>query len=78
MKVLVCGGAGYIGSSMTAMLAAEGFEPVIFDNLTTGHRAATGKAEFVQGDLGDYQLLLKTLKQYSIEAVMHFAASIEV
>jgi len=63
---------------MTAMLAAEGFEPVIFDNLTTGHRAATGKAEFVQGDLGDYQLLLKTLKQYSIEAVMHFAASIEV
>jgi len=78
MKVLVCGGAGYIGSSMTAMLAAEGFEPVVFDNLSTGHRAATGKAEFVQGDLGDYQLLLKTLKQYSIEAVMHFAASIEV
>jgi UDP-glucose 4-epimerase len=78
MKVLVCGGAGYIGSSMTAMLAAEGFEPVIFDNLTTGHRAATGNAEFVQGDLGDYKLLLKTLKQYSVEAVMHFAASIEV
>ncbi len=78
MKVLVCGGAGYIGSSMTAMLAAEGFEPVIFDNLSTGHRAATGKTEFVQGALGDYELLFKTLKEYSVEAVMHFAASIEV
>jgi len=40
MKVLVCGGAGYIGSNMTAMLAAEGYEPIVFDNLSTGHRSA--------------------------------------
>ena len=77
MKVLVCGGAGYIGSNMTAMFAAEGFEPVVFDNLSTGHRSAVGSAEFVDGDLADYKLLIKTLKKHKIEAVMHFAAFIE-
>jgi UDP-glucose 4-epimerase len=77
MKVLVCGGAGYIGSNMTAMLAAEGIEPVVFDNLSTGHRSAVGSAEFIEGDLADYELLIKTLRKYKIEAVMHFAASIE-
>jgi UDP-glucose 4-epimerase len=78
MKVLVCGGAGYIGSNMTAMLAEEGFEPVVYDNLSTGHRSAVGSAEFVEGDLADYELLIKTLKKYKIEAIMHFAAFIEV
>ena len=78
MKVLVCGGAGYIGSNMTAMLAAAGFEPVVFDNLSTGHRSAVGSAEFIRGDLADYDLLVKTLKIDKIEAVMHFAAFIEV
>jgi len=78
MKVLVCGGAGYIGSNMTAMLSAAGLEPVVFDNLSTGHRSAVASAEFVQGDLADYELLVKTLKEYKIEAVMHFAAFIEV
>jgi len=78
MRVLVCGGAGYIGSNMTAMLAAQGFQPVVFDNLSTGHRAAVKHAKFVHGDLADCQSLLNTLKQYKIEAVMHFAASIEV
>jgi len=78
MKVLVCGGAGYIGSNMTAMLADAGSEPVVYDNLITGHRSAIGSAEFVEGDLADYELLIKTLKEYKIEAVMHFAAFIEV
>ena len=87
MRVLVCGGAGYIGSNMTAMLNAPllsceskkgGYEPVVFDNLSTGHRAAVGDAEFVEGDLADYELLVTTLKKYNIEAVMHFAAFIEV
>ena len=78
MKVLVCGGAGYIGSNMTAMLAAEGHQPIVLDNLATGHRSAIGQVEFVQGDLGDYELLVETLTKYAIEAVMHFAASIEV
>ena len=94
MRVLVCGGAGYIGSNMTAMLSTEGYEPVVFDNLSTGHRSAVrhvgaglracpqgnhaGLPVLVQGDLADYELLVKTLKKYKIEAVMHFAAFIEV
>ncbi len=78
MRVLVCGGAGYIGSNMTAMLAAVGFEPIVFDNLNKGHKSAIGDNEFVKGDLADYELLLQTLKKYKIEAVMHFAAFIEV
>lgn len=78
MRILICGGAGYIGSNMTAMLLAAGLEPVVFDNLSKGHKEAIGKAEFVKGDLADYGLLVKTLKKYKIEAVMHFAAFIEV
>ena len=78
MRVLVCGGAGYIGSNMTALLAAEGCEPVVFDNLSKGHISAIPEAEFVRGDLADYELLVATLADYNIEAVMHFAAFIEV
>jgi UDP-glucose 4-epimerase len=78
MRILVCGGAGYIGSNMTAMLAAEGHEPIVFDNLSRGHRSAVRQADFIKGDLADQELLVKTLKEYKIEAVMHFAALIEV
>jgi UDP-glucose 4-epimerase len=78
MRVLVCGGAGYIGSNMTAMLRAEGHEPVVFDNLSKGHKSAIGNVEFVEGDLADSRLLIETLEKYSIDAVMHFAAFIEV
>ncbi len=77
MNVLVAGGAGYIGSNMTAMLARAGYEPIVFDNLSKGHKAAVKDAEFVQGDLADYDLLVKTLKKYKIGVVMHFAALIE-
>jgi len=63
---------------MTAMLAAHGYEPVVFDNLSKGHKSAIEGSEFVKGDLADYQLLVKTLRKYNIEAVMHFAAFIEV
>jgi UDP-glucose 4-epimerase len=78
MRVLVCGGAGYIGSNMTVKLAAKGYEPVVFDNLSKGHKSAIGKTEFVEGDLADGRLLVETLDKYNIEAVMHFAAFIEV
>jgi len=78
MRVLVCGGAGYIGSNMTAMLVTEGHEPVVFDNLSKGHKSAIGDTEFVKGDLADSRLLVETLEKYKIEAVMHFAAFIEV
>lgn len=78
MRVLVCGGAGYIGSNMAAMLDSEGHEPVVYDNLSKGHKAALGNIKLVEGDLYDYNLLTETLKKYDIEAVMHFAAFIEV
>lgn len=78
MNVLVIGGAGYIGSNMTAMLARTSHTPIVFDNLSKGHRRAVGDAHFVQGDMADYDLLVETLKKYKIEAVMHFAALIEV
>ena len=78
MRVLVCGGAGYIGSNMTAMLAREGYQPVVFDNLSKGHREAVHNVQFVLGDFGDFNFILETLQKYRIEAVMHFAAFIEV
>ncbi len=78
MRILVCGGAGYIGSNMTALLAAEGHEPTVYDNLSRGHRAAVCDAELVVGDLADFDRLTRILKERRIEAVMHFAAWIEV
>jgi UDP-glucose 4-epimerase len=77
MNVLVCGGAGYIGSNMTAMLAAKGHQPIVYDNLRKGHRAAVGAAELVAADLTEGKLLNETIKKYRIDAVMHFAALIE-
>jgi UDP-glucose 4-epimerase len=78
MRVLVCGGAGYIGSNMTAMLVKEGHEAVVYDNLSSGHAKAVRDAEIVNGDLADHDLLVRTLKSRRIGAVMHFAAFIEV
>jgi len=78
MKILVCGGAGYIGSNMTSLLAAEGHEPVVFDNFSKGHREAVRNAEVAEGDLADSDRLIEVLGGYGIEAVMHFAAFIEV
>ena len=78
MAVLIAGGAGYIGSNMTFMLAQNGHEPVVYDNLSRGHQQAVKDVPFVRGDLADYDLIVQTLKKYDIEAVMHFAAFIEV
>ncbi len=78
MNVLVCGGAGYIGSNMTAMLASKGHNPIVLDNLSKGHKEAIADTPFIKGDLGDYETAVKVLKDYDIEAVMHFAAFIEV
>ena len=78
MKILVCGGAGYIGSNMTALLGAQGHEPVVFDNFSKGHKSAVKDAQVVIGDLANFDLLVETLGKQQIEAVMHFAAWIEV
>lgn len=79
MNVLVCGGAGYIGSNMTAMLARQaGHEVFVYDNLSKGHRRAVSEVELIEGDLADYDLLVSILHEKNIDAVMHFAAFIEV
>lgn len=78
MRVLICGGAGYIGSNMTALLAEKGHQPIVFDNLSKGHRAAVRDVELIEGDLADFDRLVGTFKARRIEAVMHFAAFIEV
>ncbi|MBU8975630.1 UDP-glucose 4-epimerase GalE [Lysobacter sp. MMG2] len=74
MKVLVCGGAGYIGSHMVRRLSRDGIEPVVFDNLSTGHREAVGDAPFVQGDLLERDDLRALFAQHRFDAVMHFCA----
>lgn len=74
MRVLVTGGAGYVGSHAAKLLAGSGHQVVIVDNLAEGHRAATGKLPFVEADLLDQAKITEVLKQHKIEAVMHFAA----
>ena len=77
-NILVIGGAGYIGSHMVRMLAKQGYNPVVFDNLSKGHREAVANYPFELGDLGDKARLTEAFKKYGIEAVMHFAAFAEV
>ena len=77
-NILVIGGAGYIGSRTVRLLAKQGYNPVGFDNLSKGHPEAVKGYPLEQGDLGDKARLTDVLKKYRIEAVMHFAAFIEV
>ncbi|MEY2540793.1 MAG: UDP-glucose 4-epimerase [Verrucomicrobiota bacterium] len=76
MKVLIVGGAGYIGSVCAEQLLDRGHEVAILDNLTEGHRAAVDpRADFIAGDLQDRPGTLSILSRQRPEAVMHFAAS---
>ena len=76
MKILVVGGAGYIGSVCTELLLDEGHAVAIFDNLSEGHRAAIdSRAEFIEGDLANFEAIRAALETFQPEAVMHFAAS---
>jgi UDP-glucose-4-epimerase GalE len=72
--VLVTGGAGYIGSHACKALAQAGYTPVTFDNLVYGHRDAVKWGPLIEGDLADQDLLNAVLRDYSIKAVVHFAA----
>ncbi len=75
MKLLVTGGAGYIGSVVAEALLARGHEVCVFDNLSTGHRAAVpSAARFVEGDVRDAAALARALDAPT-DAVLHFAAS---
>src|SRR5580692_10752716 len=78
MKILVTGGAGYIGGTLTRLLLAKGHAVTVYDNLCHSKRLAIApNADFVDGDVGDRALLEKTLSQGRFDGVMHFAALIE-
>jgi len=74
-KILVVGGAGYIGSHMVKRLLEENYAVVVLDNLSTGHRRLVTGGELVVGQLGDEKLLDRVFRDHPIAAVMHFAAS---
>jgi UDP-glucose 4-epimerase len=78
MKVLVTGGAGYIGSHVVRQLAQAGHDIVVFDNLSTGYRWAVTAGELVVGDLGDIAAIDTLFTNHKFEAVLHFAANIVV
>lgn len=76
MSVLVCGGAGYIGSHNVYALLARGEQVVVIDNLQTGHRQAVpDEAIFVEGDIRNAQTLETLFSTHSIDSVLHFAAN---
>ena len=78
MRILVTGGAGYIGGTVVRMLLAGGDRVTIYDNLSHSKRAAVAAgAEFVEGDVADRALMEKTLRDGRFDGVMHFAALIE-
>jgi len=78
MRVFVTGGAGYIGSHVSLALSEAGHEVLVFDNLSTGHRWAVLRGKLVEGDLSDLPFLERTLELFKPDAVIHFAASIQV
>jgi len=79
MKVLVTGGAGYIGSHMVDMLIRGGYEVVIYDSLVTGHKSAIHpKATFVQGDLLDQPKVQQLFQDHQFDGIFHFASYIVV
>lgn len=78
MKILVTGGAGYIGSHTAKALAAAGYQPVVLDDLSAGHRWAVKWGPLIEGNLDDTALVRRTLAEHQIGAVIHFAASLLV
>lgn len=74
MRLLVTGGAGYIGSHVVSALLDAGHEPIVYDNLSTGHRAAVGSAQLIEGDTRDVERLTRALKNHRVNGVIHLAA----
>lgn len=75
MRILVTGGAGYVGSHACKVLAHAGWEPVVFDNLSRGHRWSVKWGPLVSSDLCDRDALRRAIAEHQVQAVMHFAAS---
>ena len=78
MRILVTGGAGYIGSHAVKALGKAGHEICVFDNLSTGHEWAVLSGKLVRGDLEDCSAIDQVIRNFRPEAVMHFAAYIQV
>jgi len=78
MKILIVGGAGYIGSHMVKYLAGKGCEITVLDNLSSGHADAVLAGRLVEGDLADVDMLDQLFAEHSFDVVMHFASSIMV
>ncbi|HAX91324.1 MAG TPA: UDP-glucose 4-epimerase GalE [Rhodospirillaceae bacterium] len=78
MKILITGGAGYIGSHTAYALKKEGHEPVVLDSLVNGHNWAVKYGPLVQGDIGDAALVARACAEHKPDAAIHFAAFIEV
>ncbi len=78
MKVLVCGGAGYIGSHTVKELLAEGYPVVVLDNLSTGKKQLLMGGEFILADLLDKESIQSVFRSHSLGAVLHFASLIQV
>ncbi|MDP3739632.1 MAG: UDP-glucose 4-epimerase GalE [Hyphomonadaceae bacterium] len=77
-RVLVCGGAGYIGAHTAKALHMAGREPIVFDNMSTGKDYAVRWGPLVKGDIRDAEALRAVIRQYKPDTVMNFAARIEV
>jgi UDP-glucose 4-epimerase len=78
MKIFITGGAGYIGSHVVKLLGDQGCDIVVFDNLSTGHDWAVLSGKLFQGDLENKAVIDEVLKSFKPDAVIHFAASIQV
>jgi len=79
MKILLSGGAGYIGSHITEHLIDRKYDVIILDNLITGHkRLINQKANFIKGDINNKKLLSNIIKQYNISTIIHLAAYLNV
>lgn len=76
--ILVVGGAGYIGSHMVNALKASGTEVLVLDDLSTGYKDAVRDVNFIEGSIGDKDLLTAIFNTYDVHAVMHFASCIQV
>ena len=74
-SILVVGGAGYVGAHTCKALRRSGYTPVVFDNLSTGHRRFVRWGPFVQGDIRDHAAVLDAIRYCKAQAVLHFAAS---
>jgi UDP-glucose-4-epimerase GalE len=74
VTILVTGGAGYIGSHTVRLLQERGRDVVVIDSMEFGHQAAIGKTPLVVGDIADREVVSKVIRDYGVDAVVHFAA----